>query len=183
MEILGHSPSDKPTMKSKQSNNSKEPRAASVKKIMRVKEDRQPLIGQERDGDPSGEEDRDEGDIVDNDEEEDTDDESIDIPPNPEHELNIERLRAENTMLRELAAQREVVRKEMEEYRGKLMKEINAMTNDVAHTEAVREEMEEYRRRLIKEINDMTSHLDSQKQMVAQSGSKNPSREEEPEDS
>ena len=124
---------------------------------MRDYQDQQPLNNQDPDGDPSGEEEQDEGDIVDHEDEEDSDDESIDIPPNPEHELNIERLRAENTMLRELAAQTEVVRKEMEEYRGKLMKEINAMTNDVAHTEAVREEMEEYRRRLIKEINDMTS--------------------------
>ena len=150
---------------------------------MRVKEERQPLTGQEREIEPSMEADQEGSDIVDNDEEEDTDDESINIPPNPENEMNIERLRAENTMLRELAARREVMRKEMQEYREKLIGMIRAISDDATQTETARDEREEYRRRLMEEIIDMVTHLDPQKQTVRNSGDENPIREEEPEDS
>ena len=74
---------------------------------MRAKIDRQPLTDQERGTDPGEEADQEESDVIDDDEEEDTDDESIDVPPNPEIQASIEKLRAENSMLRELAARRE----------------------------------------------------------------------------
>ena len=150
---------------------------------MRVKEERQLLTGQERDREPSMEADQEGSDIVDNDEEEDTDDESIDIPPNPENEMNIERLRAENTMLRELAARREMIRKEMQEYREKLIGMISAISDDAAQTETARDEREEYRRRLMEEIIDMVTHLDPQKQTMRNTGDENPLGEEEPVDS
>ena len=150
---------------------------------MRAKEDRQPLTDQEKCREPPMEADQEGSDIIDDDEEEDTDDESIDIPPNPENQANIERLKAENTMLRELAARREVVRKEMQEYKEKLIGMIRRISNDSDQTETALSEREEHKRRLMEEIVDMLTQLDPQNQKVGNAGYESPSGEEGPEDS
>ena len=145
---------------------------------MRAKEDRQPLTDQEKGREPSMEADQEGSDIVDDDEEEDTDDESIDIPPNPENQANIERLKAENTMLKELAARREVVRKEMQEYKEKIIEMIRRLSHDSDQAETTMSEGKEQKLKLMEEIIGMLTQLDPQKPKVGNAGFEGPSGEE-----
>ena len=122
----------------------------------------QPLTDQERDSDPGAETDQEESDIADDDGEEDTDDESIDVPPNPYTQAIIEKLRAENTMLRELAARREVVRKDMQEYKEKMIEMIRELSSDSGQPETA--DNEEQKRMVAAEIMEMLAQIGHQSQ-------------------
>ena len=123
---------------------------------------KQPLTDQERDSDPGAETDQEESDIAEDDGEEDTDDESIDVPPNPDTQAIIEKLRAENTMLRELAARREVVRKDMQEYKEKMIEMIRELSSDSGQPETA--DNEEQKRMVAAEIMGMLAQIGHQSQ-------------------
>ena len=129
---------------------------------MRAKFDRQPLTDQERDTSPEVETDQEESDIAEDDGEEDTDDESIDVPPNPDTQAIIEKLRAENTMLREMAARREVVRKDMQEYKEKMIEMIRELSSDSGQPETA--DNEEQKRMVAAEIMEMLAQIGHQSQ-------------------
>ena len=125
---------------------------------------KQPLTDQERDTGPGAETDQEESDIAEDDGEEDTDDESIDVPPNPDTQAIIEKLRAENTMLREMAARREVVRKDMQEYKEKIIEMIRKLSSDSGQPEAADIEEEEKKRLAATEIMEMLAQMGHQSQ-------------------
>ena len=125
---------------------------------------KQPLTGQERDSDSSEETDQEGDDIADEIGEEDTDDESIDVPPNPDTQAIIEKLRAENTMLKEMAARREVVRKDMREYKEKIIEMIRQISSGSGQPEAVDKENEEQKRLALTEIMEMLDQMGRQSQ-------------------
>ena len=129
---------------------------------MRAKSDRQPLTDQERDTSPEVETDQEESDIAEDDGEEDTDDESIDVPPNPDTQAIIEKLRAENIMLREMAARREVVRKDMQEYKEKMIEMIRELSSDSGQPETA--DNEEQKRMVAAEIMEMLAQIGHQSQ-------------------
>ena len=131
---------------------------------MRAKSDRQPLTDQERDTSPEVETDQEESDIAEDDGEEDTDDESIDVPPNPDTQAIIEKLRAENIMLREMAARREVVRKDMQEHKEKIIEMIRKLSSDSGQPEAADKEDEEKKRLALTEIMEMLAQMGHQSQ-------------------
>ena len=131
---------------------------------MRAKSDRQPLTDHERDTGPEVETDQEGSDITDDDGEEDTDDESIDVPPNPETQAIIEKLRAENTMLKELAARREVVRKDMQEYKEKIIEMIRELSSDSGQPETADSEREGQKRMVVAEIMGMLAQIGHQSQ-------------------
>ena len=131
---------------------------------MRAKFDRQPLTDHERGTGPEVETDQEGSDITDDDGEEDTDDESIDVPPNPETQAIIEKLRAENIMLREMAARREAVRKDMREYKEKIIEMLRQMSSGSGQPEAVDKENEEQKRLALTEIMEMLDQMGRQRE-------------------
>ena len=125
---------------------------------------KQPLTDQERDSDSGEETDQEEDDIADDAGEEDTDDESIDVPPNPDTQAIIEKLRAENTMLKEMAARREVGRKDMREYKEKIIEMIKQISSGSGQPGAVDKENEEQKRLALTEIMEMLDQIGRQRQ-------------------
>ena len=125
---------------------------------------KQPLTGQERDSDSSEETDQEGDDIADEIGEEDTDDESIDVPPNPYTQAVIEKLRAENTMLKEMAARREAVWKNIQEYKEKVTEMVKQIPNGSDQPGAVDKDNEEQKRLALTEIMEMLDQMDRQRQ-------------------
>ena len=125
---------------------------------------KQPLTVQERDSDSSEETDQEGDDIVDDIGEEDTDDESIDVPPNPYTQAVIEKLRAENTMLKEMAARRDAVWKDIQEYKEKVTEMVKQIPNGSDQPGAVDKDNEEQKRLALTEIMEMLAQIGHQSQ-------------------
>ena len=127
---------------------------------------KQPLNVKERDSDSSGETDREGDDIVDDigEEDTDTDEESIDVPPNPYTQAVIEKLRAENTMLKEMAAKRDAVWKDIQEYKEKVTEMIKQIPNGSDQPGAVDKDNEEQKRLALTEIMEMLDQMGRQRQ-------------------
>ena len=125
---------------------------------------KQPLAVQERDSDSSEDADQEGEDIADEIGEEDTDDESIDVPTNPYTQAVIEKLRAENTMLKEMAARREAVWKGIQEYKEKITEMIKQIPSSSGQPGAVDKENEEQKRLALTEIMETLDQMGRQRQ-------------------
>ena len=127
---------------------------------------KQPLNVKERDSDSSGETDREGDDIVDDigEEDTDTDEDSIDVPPDPYTQAVIEKLRAENTMLKEMAAKRDAVWKDIQEYKDKVTEMIKQIPSSSGQPGAVNEENEERKRLALTEIMETLDQMGRQRQ-------------------
>ena len=123
-----------------------------------------PLAVQERDSNSSEDTDQEEDDIAYEIGEEDTDDESIDVPTNPYTQAVIEKLRAENTMLKEMAARREAVWKDIQEYKEKVTEMIKQIPSGSDQPGAVDKDNEEQKRLALTEIMEMLDQMDRQRQ-------------------
>ena len=125
---------------------------------------KQPLAVQERDSDSSEDADQEGDDIADEIGEEDTDDESIDVPPNPYTQAVIEKLRAENTMLKEMAARREAVWKGIQEYKEKITEMVKQIPDGSEQPGAVDKDNEEQKRLALTEIIKSLDQMERQRQ-------------------
>ena len=123
-----------------------------------------PLAVQERDSNSSEDTDQEEDDIAYEIGEEDTDDESIDVPTNPYTQAVIEKLRAENTMLKEMAARREAVWKDIQEYKEKVTEMIKQIPSGSDQPGAVDKDNEEQKRLALTEIMEMLDQMGRQRQ-------------------
>ena len=125
---------------------------------------KQPLAVQERDSDSSEDADQEGDDIADEIGEEDTDDESIDVPANPYTQAVIEKLRAENTMLKEMAARREAVWKGIQEYKEKITEMVKQIPDGSEQPGVVDKDNEEQKRLALTEIMEMLDQMGRQRQ-------------------